>query len=160
MGGKGSGRKPIHACGTTQGYHRHRRRNEVACDLCKRAMADYAKARYKPKVRRKSSQALNKLQKKQIMLQCKLDRHCCLMCKRIVTTDNYFAFDWDHRDPSKKRFTISQKWSNSSITTLLEEIAKCDLLCAYCHRLRTHADGHRFLQFEDGSSLTLFEDAS
>lgn len=160
MGGKGSGRKRIHQCGTTQGYHRHRRRNETACDACKRAIADYAKAKYKPKMRRKSSQQPNKLQKKDLLLKCKLERGCCLMCKRAVTTENYFAFDWDHRDPSDKGFTISQGWSGRSIATLLDEVAKCDLLCAYCHRLRTFHDGHRFLQFEQNMTPNLFEDAS
>lgn len=49
------------------------------------------------------------------------------------------AMDLDHRDPSTKRFEIS-KWSQRFITPamLRTEIAKCDLVCSNCHRLRTH----------------------
>lgn len=43
--------------------------------------------------------------------------------------------DFDHRDPAIKRFSISQ--SVHSTKTILEEVRKCDLVCANCHRLRT-----------------------
>ena len=45
--------------------------------------------------------------------------------------------DFDHRDPSTKCFGLShaifQAWSN-----VLAEIDKCDVVCANCHRIRTH----------------------
>jgi hypothetical protein len=41
------------------------------------------------------------------------------------------AYDFHHRDPTKKDFTISKKsWS---IERLKNEIDKCDLLCRNCH---------------------------
>lgn len=44
--------------------------------------------------------------------------------------------EFDHRDASDKRFIIGPSL-HRSIRALLEEIAKCDLVCANCHRLRT-----------------------
>lgn len=46
------------------------------------------------------------------------------------------CMDFDHRDPSTKSFTIAGALSRSH-SALLAEIAKCDVVCANCHRLRT-----------------------
>lgn len=49
----------------------------------------------------------------------------------------YWVMDFDHL--SNKRFTISKVVRKASITLalLLEEIAKCEVVCANCHRTRT-----------------------
>lgn len=47
------------------------------------------------------------------------------------------CMDFDHRDPKQKRFSISNDIARLWEKTL-EEIAKCDLVCANCHRIRTH----------------------
>jgi hypothetical protein len=65
-----------------------------------------------------------------------LKRKPCLDCG-----NNYppCVMDFDHRDPSTKVNTISTMvktyvpWPK-----ILEEIDKCDLVCACCHRVRTH----------------------
>jgi hypothetical protein len=46
------------------------------------------------------------------------------------------ALEFDHRDPQHKRFTISGNESRRW-TDILTEIAKCDVVCANCHRIRT-----------------------
>jgi 5-methylcytosine-specific restriction endonuclease McrA len=46
------------------------------------------------------------------------------------------AFEFHHRDPSTKLFSVGD--FSGPIGRLLDEIAKCDLLCANCHR-RRHA---------------------
>lgn len=46
------------------------------------------------------------------------------------------VMDFDHRDPSLKCFGIGQ-YKEGSVTKLLAEIAKCDVVCANCHRIRT-----------------------
>lgn len=48
------------------------------------------------------------------------------------------AMDFDHRDPSTKIAKVSSLVYRGSKRLLLEEIAKCDLVCAVCHRIRTH----------------------
>ncbi len=52
------------------------------------------------------------------------------------------ALDFDHMPGTKKLFNIGQhKWKSRVV--LEAEIAKCELVCANCHRIRTvtrHAD--------------------
>jgi hypothetical protein len=58
----------------------------------------------------------------------------------------FYILDFDHRDPAMKRFSPAKMAHNNSWTAMVEEIAKCDVLCANCHRERTYKDGHRFLR--------------
>lgn len=62
----------------------------------------------------------------------------CPLAGLAITADNAVAFDFDHRDRSDKRDVISSLRDRASI---LAEMAKCDLLCAFCHRLKTHQAG-------------------
>lgn len=48
-----------------------------------------------------------------------------------------FMFDFDHRDPDAKSFGIGAG-GTKAYALLLEESMKCDLVCARCHRMRTH----------------------
>ena len=45
--------------------------------------------------------------------------------------------DFDHRDPTTKSFALSGKCQLTSEETLLREVAKCDVVCPNCQRLRT-----------------------
>ncbi len=54
------------------------------------------------------------------------------------------VFDFDHRDPASKhpRLRHSRRGTGIALIMLPEslreaELAKCDLLCAICHRIRT-----------------------
>lgn len=42
------------------------------------------------------------------------------------------AFDFHHRDPSQKDFTISRR--KRVLKSIVSELDKCDLLCCRCHR--------------------------
>lgn len=57
----------------------------------------------------------------------------CIDCKY---TGPPFMFDFDHRVPEYKAFGIGGKCK--SYASLLIEAEKCDLVCANCHRMRTH----------------------
>jgi len=48
--------------------------------------------------------------------------------------------DFDHRDPSTKRIALGGAVSSGKFneTEILKEVAKCDVVCANCHRIRTH----------------------
>ena len=135
MGGKGSGRRstPL-PCGTPAAYQRHRKRKEN-CELCKQAHKDYASSRRKPA---KGRSMESKIKGRIAIIEEKLRRGCCMDCGFVVTRDNYMCFDFDHREPADKSFTISAKQKDVSKTLLEAEFDKCDLVCANCHRLRTH----------------------
>lgn len=47
------------------------------------------------------------------------------------------AMDFDHRDPTEKRYTVTRMIGRAGTARILEEVAKCDIVCANCHRLRT-----------------------
>ena len=49
-----------------------------------------------------------------------------------------YVMDFDHREPEQKEFNISYAVRlKSPLRKIQEEIDKCDLVCANCHRIRT-----------------------
>lgn len=65
--------------------------------------------------------------------------HGCKDCKGKFP---YYVLDFDHRDPSKKQFEPARLTRLGSWDRMLGEISKCDVVCANCHRERTHQGGH------------------
>jgi len=59
----------------------------------------------------------------------------CLDCARRFPT---YAMEFDHRDPATKRKAVTRLIGRTSTERLLEEVAKCDIVCANCHRMRTY----------------------
>jgi hypothetical protein len=55
--------------------------------------------------------------------------------------------DFDHRPGTNKKHDVASYLVNASRKDLIAEIAKCDVVCANCHRLRTQKrlDKKRFL---------------
>ncbi len=62
----------------------------------------------------------------------------CLDCGGVFP---FIAMDFDHRPKEEKCFNISTrgdlKATPERIAKWEKEIAKCDLVCANCHRVRT-----------------------
>ena len=56
----------------------------------------------------------------------------CLDCG---FSGHYAVFEFHHRDPSVKEYAWN-KLRKRPLKTILEELDKCDVLCANCHRLR------------------------
>ncbi len=49
----------------------------------------------------------------------------------------YYVMEFDHLDRSEKLFNISQYQGKTKVE-LLDELSKCELVCANCHRIREH----------------------
>jgi hypothetical protein len=49
----------------------------------------------------------------------------------------YYVMDFDHREAGSKSFILSDV-PRATRLSLMREIAKCDVVCANCHRERTH----------------------
>lgn len=47
------------------------------------------------------------------------------------------VLEFDHREDEEKCFDISDRMTSGSLEDLRREIAKCDIVCANCHRIRT-----------------------
>ena len=68
----------------------------------------------------------------------KLRRGSCVSCGTTVTPEDLIIFDFDHRDRSDKTDNVSRlKGRHTDSSRLVEEMAKCDLLCCLCHRRKT-----------------------
>jgi hypothetical protein len=52
----------------------------------------------------------------------------------------YCVMDFDHRPGEKKRFNLANAAGSPRLSweAIAAEIAKCDVVCANCHRIRTH----------------------
>ena len=48
------------------------------------------------------------------------------------------ALEFDHVDPSTKKFEIGRRICQKDYLELLDEVKKCVLRCANCHRIKTH----------------------
>jgi hypothetical protein len=57
-------------------------------------------------------------------------------CQDCKVNYPYYMMDFDHVR-GEKLFTISAKGTIPSMTKLLAEIDKCDIVCSNCHRHRT-----------------------
>jgi hypothetical protein len=72
------------------------------------------------------------------LFQAKTARGECVDCHLKVTEQNACAFDWDHL--GDKRWNVSMMMS-CSLSSFNTEIAKCELVCSNCHRIRTKTRG-------------------
>ncbi len=61
------------------------------------------------------------------------DGKSCLDCNVAYP---HYVMDFDHRDAAEKSFILSRGFAYSK-KRIVDEIAKCDLVCANCHRERT-----------------------
>jgi hypothetical protein len=61
----------------------------------------------------------------------------CMDCKVAYPS---YVMDLDHRDKTKKEFTISM-WTCGTLNleSLQTELNKCDVVCSNCHRERTNS---------------------
>jgi len=65
-------------------------------------------------------------------------------CKHCRMTGEPIVFDCHHRDPSTKKFGIASNIRNKKWSEIYNEVQKCDLLCARCHRkCHVSAESHR-----------------
>jgi len=74
------------------------------------------------------------------LFHAKLTRKACVDCHLAVTLENAVVFDWDHL--ADKKFNVG-KMTSCSLSTFNAEIAKCELRCSNCHRLKTKQRGWR-----------------
>ena len=106
-----------------------------------RQQADKARAKYRAKKgNRPDGRTLRSNRKKatkRLVASLKLARRSCHDCGLIITVDTLYLFDFDHREPRHKSFTLSMVRTQSD-AAIIVEAAKCDVVCANCHRHRTY----------------------
>lgn len=59
-------------------------------------------------------------------------------CQDCGNSFDICCMDFDHRDGTDKKYNIGSMFAHHYSRELIEqELAKCDLVCANCHRIRT-----------------------
>lgn len=79
--------------------------------------------------RSKSSRQRNK----QVIREIK-ESSPCSDCKEFYP---YYIMQFDHIEPNNKIGGVNRLLTTSSIGTVLNEVDKCELVCANCHAKRT-----------------------
>lgn len=114
--------------------------SQIPCGTCgvifqpSRSWSKYCSPRCKDTspTKYKSTQNYQKARREKLD-QIKLDAGCT----RCGYKEHPAALHFDHRDHTTKAFNISQD-PKRSWESIEKEIAKCDVLCANCHSVRTH----------------------
>ena len=55
------------------------------------------------------------------------------------------ALDFHHENPAEKEYAISKLISNKRFKTAVEEVKKCIVLCANCHRIHHYKEKPRLM---------------
>ena len=64
-----------------------------------------------------------------------LETHPCVDCGE----SDPIVLEFDHRDEKEKAFNIGDGVARTyAVKRIMDEIAKCDVRCANCHRRKTH----------------------
>jgi hypothetical protein len=115
-------------------YSRKDNKIDYKCKGCHRAYRKehYSKNKQYYLDKANKSMMVKRLKVKEIIEEAKASG--CVDCGR---TGPSYCFDFDHIDDNKL-FNISNERNNVSYDKLKEEIAKCEVVCAWCHRIRTH----------------------
>jgi len=117
--------------GTTKAYRYY----SCRCALCKRANADYCKAQRKTPIgaaKLKASDRARRAAATEFMRSLKTEP-----CTDCGVTYPPYVMDFDHVR-GDKLFTIGMSTQTKSKQQILDEAAKCDVVCANCHRKRTY----------------------
>ena len=105
--------------------------NKCRCILCCEAKREYA-SKYNVENFTKIKQTRDTHRAENLKIINALKSNPCLDCGGLFPPE---CMDFDHLQD--KSFDISTSLSRK-LSTVLNEISKCELVCANCHRVRTH----------------------
>ena len=115
-------------------FHRWGQRDgfQVYCKECRRAYdADYHRRTWGERRRRQKAQAQQRLTESARGLK---DLKPCADCGGTYASE---VMQWDHLPGFVKTANVSDLVRRGNRARVLEEIAKCELVCANCHATRT-----------------------
>jgi hypothetical protein len=111
---------------------------DVVCAVCHRIRTQHLQRKVLDRIKvRGSSRYLDRKRAAWRAHARLLDalRHVpCIDCGRRFPP---CAMDFDHRDPNSKQGGVTRMIGRSGAARILAEAAKCDIVCATCHRART-----------------------
>lgn len=123
--------KPVDA------FNKNRSKADGLQGMCRKCQSAAQKAWYGKKGNRKKHQINVRKNNKQarlkrrVLVLSKLDK--CVDCGE----DDKVVLEWDHVRGEKHSNIADMVRMGASETKILEELAKCEVVCANCHRKRT-----------------------
>jgi hypothetical protein len=60
----------------------------------------------------------------------------------------FYVMDFDHTSDDKSDNVITLALKPVSVKKLMEEIAKCEIVCSNCHRIRTYSRRNKASEFD------------
>lgn len=142
-------RKTCNKCGHRKDvklFSNDREKPDGKCTLCKKCQKLYHD-KYNHKYYRKNRKrelarlkAANAKREKELLAY--INKQKDKPCVDCGNKYHIWQMDFDHRDGKTKLHNVSGIQRFLSKKKILEEIKKCDLVCANCHRDRTHYRRH------------------
>lgn len=117
-------------------FSKNSRRKDGLQTHCKDCQLEYKRSHYE---RNKDDYLKKSYARKKAYREEFLDFLKTQKCKDCGN-DDYRVFEFDHL--YDKKFDISRKIGGQTLSSLMEEIEKCDIVCANCHRIRTCIRGN------------------
>ena len=116
-------------------FHKNKGRKNGVNSSCKPCRAVLDHERYEAKVGRSVARHPQRSERgrKAWLVSLKSGRPCT-DCQRIFA---HQAMQWDHRPGTEKLGELGGDFRTRTREEILAEIAKCDLVCANCHAIRT-----------------------
>lgn len=147
---------PAGRTGTTAGYQVHRSAGELPCEPCHAAHIEKCRERWATMTpeqrdrRRIENRDECKRRRENQPAALRAQKHTYIAGNRAIIRDAkdrpcsdcgvhypYYVMQFDHVR-GVKRFNIGNIGPTSKRSTLIEEIAKCDVVCANRHAVRTY----------------------
>lgn len=100
------------------------------------------KARMRAHYRKNRAYILQRTEKKRLAVKAFVDSFRCVPCQDCKQTFPAVCMDFDHRPGEQKLFPLGLA-TTRDMEVIKAEIAKCDVVCANCHRIRTHVTRRR-----------------
>ena len=130
--------KMCYGCNTEKDeseFHKETKRKDGLATQCKACRSAWYKKTYPTRAARfRETNNARRLE-----LRDKINELKQQPCKDCGQSFPPYVMDFDHRGNEEKKGNIARLVTQSvSWATMAEEIAKCDLVCANCHRIRTY----------------------
>lgn len=120
-------------------FHKHTASKDGLQATCKKCR-NITAANYRDGKREESAQYAKQYRGERKSILDSLKNSPCMDCKNTFPP---YVMDFDHRDPKSKFGNVSRMLATGcSLEQVMAEVSKCDLVCANCHRIRTHDRGY------------------
>ena len=124
-------------------YRNHTKKETAKiCDVSTSSVIKYGESKGRKvftleEKRKKARQRKRKDRKNQ---RKKAVKHLGGECEKCGFDDCVTCFDFHHKRKKEKKFTIGSKFGDLAWKKIKQEVEKCKLLCANCHRKIHHND--------------------